>query len=279
MSVLDEILAHKREEVARAKRRVAPEAMAAQARAAARAVRGLREALEREPEPRVVAEIKRRSPSRGEIRRDFDPLAIARAYRDAGACGISVLTDARFFGGGLEVLARVRAAVDLPLLRKDFVVDTYQIDEARVVGADAVLLIVAALAPSEVEVLRSHALALGLDALVEVHDEAELEVALAAGADLVGVNNRDLRSFRTDLATTERLAPRIPPEVVFVAESGIFTAQDVRRVRRAGAHAVLVGESLMRESDVGAALRRLRGEDPSEAGQRRAPDDHAGRMA
>ena len=279
MSVLDEILAHKREEVAQAKRRVAPEAMAAQARAAPRAVRGLRRALEREPEPRVVAEIKRRSPSRGEIRRHFDPLAIARAYRDAGACGISVLTDARFFGGGLEVLARVRAAVDLPLLRKDFVVDAYQIDEARVVGADAVLLIVAALAPSEVEALRRHALALGLDALVEVHDEAELEVALAAGADLVGVNNRDLRSFRTDLTTTERLAPRIPREVVFVAESGIFTAQDVARVRRAGAHAVLVGESLMRESDVGAALRRLRGEDASEAGHPRAPGDHAGRMA
>lgn len=259
MSILDEILAHKRREVQEAKRLAAPAALAAQARAAAEPPRGLRRVLAEGPAPRVLAEIKRRSPSRGEIRADFDAVAIARAYEEAGAAGLSVLTDAHFFGGGLEVLARVRAATALPLLRKDFVIDAYQIDEARVVGADAVLLIVAALAPRDVAALRSHAAGLGLDVLVEVHDEAELEVALEAGADLVGVNNRDLRSFETDLGVTERLAPRMPAGVVRVAESGIFTAADVARLERAGAHAVLVGESLMRERDVGAALRRLRG--------------------
>jgi indole-3-glycerol phosphate synthase len=206
----------------------------------------------------VIAEIKRRSPSRGEIRPDFDPVGIAKSYADAGAAALSVLTDERFFGGHLDFLTRVRREVDLPLLRKDFVVDPYQIDEARVAGADAVLLIVAALDARAVRTLRQRALERGLDALVEIHDEDELAVALEAGADLVGINNRDLRSFETDLAVTERLAPRIPEGVVVVAESGIFTPRDVSRLTGAGAHACLVGESLMREADVGKALRRLR---------------------
>jgi indole-3-glycerol phosphate synthase len=221
--------------------------------------RGFRRALLEPPAPRVVAELKRRSPSRGEIRAAFEPIGLARDYADAGAAALSVLTDERFFGGHLDTLAKVRREVELPLLRKDFVVDATQIDEARVAGADAVLLIAAALAPDELAALRDHALLRGLDALVEVHDEAELDRALRCGADLVGINNRDLRTFETDLAVTERLAPRIPAGVVVVAESGIFTPRDLARLSKAGAHAFLVGESLMRQRDVGAALRALRG--------------------
>jgi indole-3-glycerol phosphate synthase len=258
VTILDEILAHKRVEL-EAARGARPDAAVAAAARRAEPARGFRRALVESPEPRIVAEIKRRSPSRGEIRADFDPVGIAKCYTDAGAAALSVLTDERFFGGSLAVLEAVRRATHLPLLRKDFVIDGYQLDEARVAGADAVLLIAAALPPGALAELRARALALGLDALVEVHDEAELDAALAAGADLVGVNNRDLRTFETDLAVTERLAPRIPPGTVVVAESGILGPEDVLRLRRAGAHAFLVGESLMRERDVGRALRKLRG--------------------
>jgi indole-3-glycerol phosphate synthase len=260
VTVLDEILLHKREEVAAAKARLAPEALAARARAMAEPTRGFRRALlARGSGPRVIAELKRRSPSKGEIRRAFDPVAIARAYEAAGAAALSVLTDERFFGGSLAQLESVRRATRLPLLRKDFVLDAYQIDEARVAGADAVLLIVAALPAAEVGRLRERAAALGLDVLVEVHDEAELDVAKGAGADLIGINNRDLRTFRTDLAVTERLAPLVPEGALVVAESGIFGREDVTRLQRAGAAAFLVGESLMREADPGLALRRLLG--------------------
>jgi indole-3-glycerol phosphate synthase len=260
VTVLDEILAHKREEIAAAKARLAPEALAARARAMAEPTRGFRRALlAGGPNPRVIAELKRRSPSKGEIRRDFDPVAIARAYEAGGAAALSVLTDERYFGGSLAVLESVRRATRLPLLRKDFVLDAYQIDEARVAGADAVLLIVAALPAAEIGRLREHAASLGLDVLVEVHDEAELDVAKGAGADLIGINNRDLRTFHTDLAVTERLAPRVPEGALVVAESGIFGREDVARLQRAGAAAFLVGESLMREADPGLALRRLLG--------------------
>ena len=262
-TILDEILEHKRRELEQAMRELAPEELARRAGAHAEPVRGFRAALAEGPRPRVVAEIKRRSPSKGEIRADFEPVGCARAYAEGGAAALSVLTDAHYFGGHLDFLEKVRGAVDLPLLRKDFLLDPYQVDEARVRGADAVLLIVAAFAgPGRVEELaglRARARERGLDALVEVHDEQELEVALAAGADLVGVNNRDLRSFVTDLAVTERLAPRLPEGIVLVAESGIFTAEDVARLEAAGAHAFLVGEALMRQPDLVSALRRLRG--------------------
>jgi indole-3-glycerol phosphate synthase len=257
-TILDEIVAHKRREVERAKAALPPEVQAERARTAADPVRGFRSALRSAPPPRVIAEIKRRSPSRGEIRPDFDPVACAKAYADAGAAAISVLTDRHYFGGRLEFLAAVRGAVSLPLLRKDFVVDPYQVDEARAAGADAVLLIVAALTPSELFALRERAAGLGLDALVEVHDAEELRAALDAGADLVGINNRDLRTFEVDLGVTERLAAAIPAGVVAVAESGIFSAGDVARLEAAGAQAFLVGEALMREADIGLALRRLR---------------------
>jgi indole-3-glycerol phosphate synthase len=258
VSILDEILAHKRRELAQARERVPADALAKRARAVGEAPRGFRRALRTGERPRMIAELKRRSPSRGELRADFDGVACARAYAAAGAAAISVLTDARFFGGSLELLTQVRAAVTLPLLRKDFVLDAYQVDEARVFGADAVLLIAAALEPGPLRRLREHAEGLGLDALVEVHDERELEAALGAGAELIGINNRDLRSFEVDLGVTERLAGKLPEGCVVVSESGIFTPGDWVRLEAAGADAFLVGEALMREIDVGAALRRLR---------------------
>jgi len=258
VTVLDEILAHTRVLLDAARARTPDAVMAACAEAVVERPRGFRRALAQGPAPRVIAEIKRRSPSRGEIRPDFDPAACAKAYFEGGAAALSVLTNARYFGGCLADLTQARAAVALPVLRKDFVVDAWQIDEARVAGADAVLLIVAALARDALAALRARAEALGLDALVEVHDEAELNVALGAGATLVGINNRDLRSFQLDLGVTERLAPRVPKDVLVVAESGIFSGADVRRLSAAGARAFLVGESLMREPDPGLALRKLR---------------------
>jgi indole-3-glycerol phosphate synthase len=260
VSILDEILASKVREIERGKAQRPPVALAAEAERYASRPRSLRLALSSTPSPRILAEIKRRSPSRGEIRADFDPSACARAYAEHGAAALSVLTDEPYFGGRLEYLAAARAqAPDLPLLRKDFLIDVWQIDEARVAGADAVLLIVAALAPEALRALLGYARQRGMEALVEVHDERELEVALGLGADLVGVNNRNLRTFDTDLGVTERLARRVPPGVVLVSESGIATNEDVRRLEAAGAHAFLVGESLMREADPGLALRRLRG--------------------
>ena len=260
MTILDDILATKREELEVARRSVSPEAMAERAEAVSEAPRGFRRALAESEAPAVIAELKRRSPSKGLIRADFDPVKLARAYQAGGAACLSVLTDEHYFGGELGFLARVRAEVGLPLLRKDFVVDAYQIDEARVAGADAVLLIVAALAAEEIAALHAAARRRGLDVLVEVHDEQELEVALAAGADLVGVNNRDLRTFDVDLGTTERVAAALPPgrEVLFVAESGIGTPADVQRLLDCGAEAFLVGESLMRQQDVTRALEDLR---------------------
>jgi indole-3-glycerol phosphate synthase len=262
VTILDEILARKRDEVAVAKATIPAAEMAELARSRNDAPRGLREALAKGRRPRVIAEIKRRSPSRGEIRADFDPVALAKAFAEAGAAALSVLTDERYFGGRLEYLELVREAADVPVLRKDFAIDPYQIDEARARGADAVLLIAAAFAGDggarRLAELRERAAELGLDALVEVHDASELDAALAIGADLVGINNRNLRTFEVDLGTTEGLAGRIPEGVVLVAESGIFTNDDIRRLERAGARAFLVGESLMREPDVGLALRNLR---------------------
>jgi indole-3-glycerol phosphate synthase len=256
--ILDEILAHKRDELARSRRIRPAEALARAAESQHDRLRGFGAALRGAPEPRIVAELKRRSPSRGEIRADFDPAECARAYARGGAAAISVLTDERFFGGHLSYLGKVRAAVELPLLRKDFLIDRYQVDEARLAGADAVLLIAAALSRSELATLHARAGELGLDALVEVHDERELECALAVGASLIGINNRNLATFEVDLAVTERLSPRVPPGVVVVAESGIFTNEDVRRLARAGAGAFLVGESLMRCEDMAQATRALR---------------------
>ncbi len=261
MTILDEILAYKREEVARA-RKHAPVSALLELAGVAGPTRGFRAALAAAPHPRIVAELKRRSPSRGEIRPDFEPVSCAKAFAEAGAAALSVLTDERYFGGHIDFLERVRGAVALPLLRKDFVVDAYQLLEARARGADAVLLIAAAFPEPERSArlgeLRRAAQELSLDVLVEVHDDAELEAALACGSDLIGINNRDLRTFRVDLATTERLAARVGTAALVVAESGIGGPADIARLSASGATAFLVGESLMREPELGVALTRLR---------------------
>lgn len=267
MTILDEILAHKATEVEAAKHARAPEVMAREAEACERVPAGFRAALAETRGASVIAEVKRRSPSKGLIREDFDPAWIARCYAEAGAACLSVLTDEKFFGGSLEVLGIVRAAVDRPLLRKDFMIDPYQVDEARVAGADAILLIVSALDDGTMATLDGRARELGLDVLVEVHDEAELDRARALGADLVGVNNRNLKTFETDLATTERLAGKLDdPDVVLIAESGIRNADDIARLERAGAAGFLVGESLMRQPHPGHALEALLGGATREGG-------------
>ncbi len=206
---------------------------------------------------RVVAEVKKASPSRGVIRRDFEPAALARAYAEGGAAAVSVLTDGPFFQGSLAHLETVRGAVDLPVLRKDFHVDPYQLWEARAAGADAVLLIVAALAPSEFRDLLGLSRDLGLAALVEVHTYQELAAALAGGARLVGINNRNLQTFEVTLKTTLDLLLFVPNEVVLVSESGIHAPEEVAKLAGAGVDAILVGEGILRHADVGQALRRL----------------------
>jgi indole-3-glycerol phosphate synthase len=214
----------------------------------------------------LIAEVKKASPSAGVICPDFDPVRIAREYEAAGASCLSVLTDGQFFQGSLDHLRQIRAAVKLPLLRKDFIIDERQILEAVEWGADAILLIVAILTDNQLKQFHSLATGAGLAALVEVHDEAELERALAAGAQLIGVNNRDLKTFNVDLATTERLAAKLRAtvngkETLLVAESGINTRNDVRQLKRAGADAILVGESLMRGGNVQVKVRELLGLD------------------
>ena len=260
--ILDEIVAHKREEVAAAKRRQPLAELKALLNALEDRPRGFARALRTVAESggtALIAEVKKGSPSKGIIRPDFDPLDIAETYQAGGATCLSVLTDERFFHGHLNYLGLIRERVRLPLLRKDFICDPYQIVEARVAGADAVLLIAAMLETAHLQEFAAIAGELGLDVLLEVHDEAELERALATDCPLIGINNRDLRTFVTDLAVTERLAPGVPAERLVVAESGIHRRADVERLQAAGASAFLVGESLMREKDIGAKVRELIG--------------------
>jgi len=263
-NILDRIVAVKHAEV-RALRGRASElrGMAADAPAP----RGFAAALRRPAEVRLLAEVKRRSPSAGEIRPGADPEEVALAYQQGGAAALSVLTDRDFFGGELAFLGRVRAAVELPVLRKDFVVDALQLHEARAAGADAVLLIARILPGPLLAELHAAARELGMDALVEVHDAGEMERALAAGATLVGVNNRDLATFTTDLGLSERLAAGVAASLTLVAESGIRTAADVDRLGAAGFDAILVGESLMRQPDLAAAAAALAGRPRSPRGR------------
>jgi indole-3-glycerol phosphate synthase len=257
--ILAKIAAYKRDEVAARK----AARTAAEVEAAARAAsppRGFRAALERAHAPgrlALIAEIKKASPSKGLIRADFDPPALARAYQAGGAACLSVLTDAPSFQGADAYLTAARDAVALPCIRKDFLVDPWQVAESRALGADAILVILAMVDDEVAGALMREARRLGMDALVEVHDEAEMARAGALGADLVGVNNRDLRSFVTDLAVTERLAPLAPKGALLVTESGVFTAADAARLELSGARAMLVGESLMRQADVTAATKAL----------------------
>jgi len=257
--ILSEIAAYKRREVVALKQADSQDAVEARARASS-PPRGFRTALERAASPgrlALIAEVKKASPSKGLIRTDFDPPALARAYEAGGAACLSVLTDGPSFQGADAFLTAARDATTLPALRKEFLIDPWQVAQSRALGADAILVILAICDDALAGELLSEAARLGMDALVEAHDEAEVDRAVALGAALIGVNNRNLRTFVTDLAVTERLAARIPTDRLLVTESGIAGPADVARLAAAGARAMLVGESLMRQPDIAAATRAL----------------------
>lgn len=258
MSVLERIIAYKRDEVAARKARRSQSELDGAIRRQGPA-RGFVEHLLETQGPALIAEIKKASPSKGLIREDFDPATLARAYDEGGAACLSVLTDAPSFQGHEDYLIAARKACDLPALRKDFMIDEWQVAESRAFGADAVLIIMAAVDDALASDLHDAADAFGMDALAEVHDESEMTRALKLGFKLIGVNNRSLATFETDLAVTERLAPMAPEAVLLVSESGISTHADIARLTAAGARAFLVGESLMRQDDVEAATRALLG--------------------
>ena len=261
MTILERILQVKRGEIAAARARVPMDEIEAKARAAppARDFVGALRAKIAAGVPAVIAEIKKASPSKGLLRQNFDPAAIARSYEQAGAACMSVLTDREFFQGSPDDLAKARNAAALPVLRKDFIVEPYQVYESRAMGADCILLIVACLARQDMQGLEALARELGLAVLVEVHSAPELEAALTLKTPLIGVNNRDLRTFETRLETTLELLPRAGEGRIVVSESGIGSAEDVARLQRAGVQGFLVGESFMRAPDPGAALQNIFG--------------------
>lgn len=257
-TILDQIVATKRIEIAAAQAQRPLAELRAAVRDAA-PVRNFFAALDGGPPIRMIAEVKKASPSKGIIRADFQPVAIAQIYAAAGASCISVLTDSQYFQGSLEYLRAIRAAVDIPLLRKDFILDAYQLFEAREAGADAVLLIAECLDDCQLRKLHNEALELGLTPLVEFYEPANLPRVLAAGATLIGVNNRDLRTFQVDLDHTIRMRREVPDECLLVGESGIHQRADVERLQAAGVDAILVGERLMAQADIRAAVLELLG--------------------
>ena len=256
--ILDTIIAHKQKELQIEAEQV-PLATLKSKLANLPPTKDFRAAIAQSGNINLIAEVKKKSPSKGIIREDFDPIQIAETYAKNGAAAISVLTDVRFFDGRLDYLSSIRQVVDVPLLRKDFTIDPYHIYQARVAGADAILLIVAALTKDQLREFMDIAESLSLASLVEVHTDTELEIALDVGAEIIGINNRDLRTFHTDLATTFSLQEFLPTGKVVVSESGIYTRADVESLREAGVNAILVGESLMRSSDIGEQVRKLIG--------------------
>jgi indole-3-glycerol phosphate synthase len=256
--ILDEIIERKRNEVAAAKNRCPVEELHARLREGAPA-RDFRRALAARRDVALIAELKRKSPSAGTIREEFDPVALATAYAEGGAAALSVLTDEHFFGGRLDFIAQAKGAANLPVLRKDFIIDAYQVDESRAAGADAVLLIVRVLSDNELVALLERVHRLGMAALVEVHDAEEARRAVRCGARVIGVNNRDLDSLSVDLQTTRALARHIPADRTLVSESGIGSRRDIETLAPVGVEAVLVGESLMKRDDLAGAARELTG--------------------
>ncbi len=257
-TILDEIVASKRQEIDAARSRISEDTLRRQI-ASAPEPRDFLAALSVPGEVRLIAEVKKASPSRGVIRQDFDPVAIAVEYQQHGAACISVLTDGPYFQGSFEYLRRVRAAVDIPVLCKEFILERYQLYQARSAGADAVLLIAECLDDAPLKDLHDHALELGMAPLIEFYETDNLQRVLAAGAKLVGINNRNLKTFKTDLLHTVELRPRIPDHCIVVGESGIRTRADVEMLGRAGVQAMLVGESLVASADIGAAVDALLG--------------------
>jgi len=254
--ILDDIVSHKKQELERRKEAM-PLAGLKDGRVLIENPRAFRKALTQSKDIALIAEIKEASPSAGLIRKDVDPVGIGRVYEGFGAAAISVLTDERFFHGSLANMKQVKEAVSIPVLRKDFIIDAYQIYESRAAGADAVLLIVAVLSDDELRAFLSLCRDLGLEALVEVHTESERDRALEAGAEVIGVNNRDLTTFAVDLSTTFRLVSGMPEGITCVSESGIKTRNDVAPLREAGVDALLVGTALMAAKDIGAKIREL----------------------
>ena len=258
-TILEEIIAQKHREIAQGRQHVSLlelERLASQVSDKREFIGSLRQRM-RTKQPAIIAEIKKASPSKGLIRADFDPVQIARQYEAAGATCLSVLTDRQFFQGCNDYLQQARSACALPVIRKDFMVDPYQIAEAKALGADCVLLIVAALIPSQLSELAAYARFVNIDVLVEVHDEAELETALANGFDLIGINNRNLHTFETSLETTYRLARLTPPGKLLVTESGINSAADVPQMIEHGIYGFLIGETFMRAAHPGDKLKEL----------------------